>query len=310
MELYNKEFVYFEWDKKLDGKKGFVAQNIESLKGQVNNNPKGMVTLSGSNDDVCPFTYFCDGEITCDYVFAYYDPYYEFRKAYLEGKQLQFKNDKGGWEDIPDGFPPLFTTDEYRIKPDDIIWKVVLSDDCALGIAKTTDKHVYFTGNEEECNEWINEHNNFTDIMWAWEREKKPIQFYDDRCKKWRNCNDFDGKPCEPNWGVGTEYRIKPENTYVPFDSVQELIDAWERKSGIKFNHELTMPQIWIKRKDTNEVYLITEFMFENDDSDGDWDVGTSYENLELKELLDYFTFLDGSIIGKVKEVICYDSIL
>ena len=62
-ELFDQKYVFILWDKKLDGKKGFVAQNIASLRSQVNDNPKNMVTLSSSDDDVCPFTYYVDDEI-------------------------------------------------------------------------------------------------------------------------------------------------------------------------------------------------------------------------------------------------------
>jgi len=411
MELYDKKFVYFDWDDKLEGKKGFVAQNIASLKGQVNNIPKCMVTLSKSDDDVCPFTYFCDGEITCDYVFAYYDPYYEFRKAYIEGKQLQFKNHEGDWEDV-DG-APLFTNDEYRvkpeyrIKPETIRWHVVLSDEGTLGIAKSTDKHIYFTGDEEECKEWIDEHEKFIGTMRAWE-EGKTIQFFNENTGDW-----IDVANGIPLWGTMNTYRVKSEwyvvlddyglsctnepsedetvlskgtkeeciecmekykpfekillawrqgrtiqykendewinwtlhinpNTndfghlkewrikdeckgcmkykdctnkngvrcrnycveateYVPFDSVQELIDAWDSKYPQNKNRpEGTMPLIWIKNKVKNRVYLITDFLFDKRFKD---DIGTEDSNLELKELFDDYTFLDGSIIGEVRRI-------
>jgi hypothetical protein len=299
MELYNKEFVYFDWDDKLEGKKGFFADNINDLKQHVENNDISWFrkifknSRCNDNDDTAyPFETMDESFWRRNSRFCYYDPYYEFRKAYLEGKQLQFKNSDGEWEDV-DG-KPSFINYEYRIKPDDIIRKVVLSDDGALSIAKTTDKHVYFEGTGEECSKWINEHSNFADIMWAWERETKPIQFYDDYCDKWRNCKDSDDEPCEPNWRVGTEYRIKEE--YVPFDTVQELIDAWKKKSGIEFNRELLMPLIWIRNKVKNRVYLITDFLF---DKAYNCDVGTEDENLKLTELFENFTFLDGSIIGK-----------
>lgn len=32
MELYDKKYVYFEWDDKLEGKKGFCGTSIEDLK--------------------------------------------------------------------------------------------------------------------------------------------------------------------------------------------------------------------------------------------------------------------------------------
>jgi len=297
MELYNKKFVYFEWDKILEDKKGFVAQDIASLRRQVKDNPEAMVTLSSSGDDVCPFTYYDDGEITCDYQFAYYDPYYEFRKAYLEGKQLQFKNHNGDWEDVLEGFAPLFTTDEYRIKPE-TTWYIVLDD---YGLSRTNsknDRYVVFKGTEDECIKWYDNYKSFEKIMLAW-KQGKTIQYKEgDEWIDWHlieipRASAFD------KW---KEWRIKDEVEYVPFNSVQELIDAWKKKSGLEFNHELLMPLIWIKNKECNSVHLIIDFFFERDYYD--CDVGTGYENLKLKELFDNFTFLDGSIIGKKEEIL------
>ena len=318
MELYNKEFVYFDWDDKLEGKKGFVAQNIESLKGQVNNNPKGMVILSSSDDDVCPFTYFCDGEITCDYVFAYYDPYYEFRKAYIEGKQLQFKNHEGDWEDAYGA--PLFTSDEYRVKPEYRIkpeWYVVLDD---YGLSRTNSKHddVLFEGTEEECIQWLDKYRKFENIMLAW-RQGRTIQYKQndewvdwvlseipregafDTMKEWRVKDECKGcmkyNYCTNKNGVRCRNYCTEVTKYVPFDTVQELVDAWDKKYPQNKNRpEGTMPLIWIKNKEKNRVYLITDFLFEKYH---DSDVGTGDENLKLTELFERFTFLDDSIIGK-----------
>lgn len=195
MTLYDKKYVYFEWDDKLEGKEVILARTINDIKEFVNSGDKGRFFIVHKGNDL-PFS---NGTVDCE--FCYYDPYYKFRKAYIEGKQLQFKDpDNGRWEDVIGA--PSFACDEYRIKPDN----------------------------------------------------------------------------------------------YVPFDTVQELIDAWEKKSGVKFNHELAMPLIWIKRKQKNRVYLITDFLFEK------WcncDVGTEDEDLKLTELFNDFTFLDGSIIGK-----------
>lgn len=90
-------------------------------------------------------------------------------------------------------------------------------------------------------------------------------------------------------------------SVYVPFESVDELIECWNQKLNItimavgKSNCDnLTMPLIWVKGKGTQAKYLITEY----------WSVsvclGDSLRN--LKELYDYYTFLDGSPIGKIKE--------
>lgn len=298
--LYNSKYVYFDWDDKLEGKECFVAQDIVSLRSQVNDNPEAMVTLSRSNGDVCPFTYFCDGEITYDYLFAYYDPYYAVKKALLEGKDVQYyRKEFNEWTDLHlvcsvEDYLDNKDWDiyEWRIKPE-LRWHVVLSDEGTLGIAKSTNKPMYFTGDEEECIKWIDEHKGLIDIMKAWE-EGKTIQYlhHDD----WR-----DVAYNNPLWGLNDTYRIKPEPEYVPFDSVQELINAWDEKYPQNKNRpEGTMPLIWIKNKECSRVHLITDFFFER--TFMGCDVGTSDYHFTLKELFEKYTFLDDSIIGKVKE--------
>lgn len=295
MEIYNKKFVYFDWDKELDGKKGFVAQNIASLKSQVNNNPKTMVTLSGSDDDVCPFTYYVDNEITCDYQFAYYDPYYEVKKALLEGKTIQYyRKEFNEWTDLylicsVEDYLDNEDWDiyEWRIKP--MKWHVVLSDEGTLGIAKSTDKHIYFTGDDEECKEWIDEHEYLTDIMKAWE-EGKTIQYYHN--DDWRDvANNI------PLWGTNDTYRVKPDKVeHVPFDNLNELITKWESMNPGCINRpECTMPMIWVKSKITGCVYLIGGYDYKNNE------VCICEAWVTLRGVFSDFTFLDNSIIGKVK---------
>ncbi len=292
MELYNEEFVYFDWDDKLDGKKGFVAQNIASLKSQVNDGPKTMVTLSGSDDDVCPFTYFCDGEITCDYQFAYYDPYYELRKAYLEGKQLQFKNVNGEWIAV-DG-APLFTNDEYRVKPEyrikpEVNWNIYLTE-CESGIffeitmECKTDSHCYFSGSEESCHEWVARHSKFKNIMAAWEAGKD-IEFK-------HKCDCGWSPATSPNWDETLEYRVKGKD--VPFDTLDELIHKWEGMNpGCTNRPKCAMPMIWVKSKSTKRIYLIDAYDYEDNE------VGLCDSWFTLKELFEDYTFINDSIIGK-----------
>lgn len=84
-------------------------------------------------------------------------------------------------------------------------------------------------------------------------------------------------------------YRIKPEPEYVPFDTVEELIECWGKYSS------LTMPLIWIKHKETDNKHLITDYYKDNT-------ISTSDEIFSLRVLFEHFTFLDGSPIGKIKE--------
>lgn len=309
MELYDSKFVYFDWDDELKGKKVIPARNIKDLKDFVERGDEDRFFVVQKGKEL-PFSNGC-----CDCAFVYYDPYYEFRRACFEGKQIQFKG-TNDWVDIAG--VPLFNAnpDEYRIKPE-LRWHVVLSDEGTLGIAKSTNKPIYFTGDEEECAKWIDEHKGLIDIMKAWE-EGKTIQYlhHDD----WR-----DVAYNNPLWGLDNTYRIKPDDCkgcmkynycankdgircksyctkveYKPFDSVQELIDTWDKEHPSNTNRPVdTMPLIWIRNKAKNGVYLITDFLFNKAYS---CDVGTSYENFKLTELFEDFTFLDGSIIGKEKE--------
>ena len=320
MELYDSKYVYFDWDDKLKGKKGLFADNINDLKQAVKDNKIGWfgeILKSSDSDSHFPFETIDKDGWHAHLRFCYYDPYYELRKAYLEGKQIQFKGNIDNWVDIA-GIP-LFNAspDEYRIKPE---WYIILDDYGLSRINSKKDGDVLFEGTEEECIEWYQKYKSFENIMLAWKQGKK-IQYKEgdewedwqlsqipnahtfehwkewrikDECKgcmKYNYCCDSDGIRCR-------NYCVKVE--HVPFDTVQELIDAWDSKYPQNKNRpEGTMPLIWIKNKQKNRVYLITDFLFDKYHNN---DVGTEDSNLQLKELFEDYTFTDGSIIGKVKE--------
>lgn len=96
--------------------------------------------------------------------------------------------------------------------------------------------------------------------------------------------------------------RIKPEDEYVPFESVDELIECWADKRKIPLFgvdgkavwNPIDMPLIWVKGKGTQAKYLITEY----------WSASVCIGDdlRDLKELYDCYTFLDGTPIGKIKE--------
>ena len=294
MEIYNKKYVYFDWDDKLEGKKGFFGDNINHLKLNVKDNRTmfyGEICHNVNTNTDYPFGFIDElGSAHC-FRFCYYDPYYEFRKAYLEGKQLQFKNGNGNWEYVVG--EPLFNGDEYRIKPDDT-WYIVLGALGVLGITKDPEpKHVYFTGTEEECSKWIDEHKHLVDIMAAWE-DCKQIQFRSEETKVWVNTT-------LPEWNTEYEYRIKPEEKYVPFDTLDELIHKWEAMNPGCINRpKCAMPMIWIKRKKDNRISLIIDY-YPDGVGTRNASIGTDIENLTFKDLFKDFTFIDDSIIGKRK---------
>lgn len=301
MELYNKEFVYFDWDDKLECKKGFFADSINDLKENVKTNRPtwyGVICHNVNTGTNFPFGFIDDSGSSHCFRFCYYDPYYEFRKAYLEGKQLQFKSRDGSWQDVVG--EPLFKEDEYRIKSK---MRYIILDD-VYGFYCTSEKKgddVLFEGTEDECIKWVKKYRKFEKIMLAW-KEGKTVQYKDDGLNEWVDWM-INAIPCDSAFDRWEEWRIKDECEEavesVPFDTVQELIDAWEKKSGVKFNHELAMPFIWIKEKENNRKYLITDYYFEKSFN---YDLSTSDKRMKLYELFEYYTFLDGSIIGKVKE--------
>lgn len=118
MELYDKKYVYFDWDDELEGKKGFFSDSINDLKRNVNNNNSwfGEIHKCTNSDGSFPFEFIDDSYNVYPFKFCYYDPFYEFRKAYLEGKQIQFKDYFDNWRDML-GIPIFSSKVEYRIKP-------------------------------------------------------------------------------------------------------------------------------------------------------------------------------------------------
>ena len=58
------------------------------------------------------------------------------------------------------------------------------------------------------------------------------------------------------------------------------------------------MPLIWIKNKDANCIYLIDGYDYESGLL-----IKMNVHWIKLEDLFNNYTFLDGSIIGKVKEI-------
>ena len=114
-ELFNKKFVYFMWDDELTDKECFVADNIYDLMHDVNNKKyKHLVKRNQNIDFSFPFITENTG-----YKFAYYDPNYDIKIAYNEGKQIQFQSlVDGSWCDCDELSEDSWDDDyKYRIKP-------------------------------------------------------------------------------------------------------------------------------------------------------------------------------------------------
>ena len=101
----------------------------------------------------------------------------------------------------------------------------------------------------------------------------------------------------------------KPKPEYVPFENVTEFLDAYRRVERLRLKDEnfyLSVRGIWIKDTETDAYCMVTEI----------WDTGVVIGNKNITigettvfnditswdELLEDFTFLDGSPCGKEVE--------
>lgn len=116
--LFNKKFVHFLWEDELEGKKGFFADNIADLEIFVNKDFTDNTNCFGecgkSEDEENPFE--LKNSDFLDYKFFYYDPMYNIKRVYNEGKQIQYELN-GEWYDLDE---PNWDSDyNFRIKPED-----------------------------------------------------------------------------------------------------------------------------------------------------------------------------------------------
>ena len=128
MELFDKKFLYLEWDDKLEGKEVFIGDTLPQLRVSVNehcDSPQGV------SRNVCDDTYYpFMSSSGMQYSMAYYDPNYECKRAYAEGKTIQckLKDSPFRWEDCIDE-PKWLDTSEYRVKPEPEMWTACIDDE-------------------------------------------------------------------------------------------------------------------------------------------------------------------------------------
>lgn len=90
MKLFDEKFVHVLWNDDLTGSQGFVANNIQELIDKVEEKrPDKQFEIRKSENQNAPF--FMSG-ISCSYPFAYIDPFYEIKVAYLDGKIIEWYN--------------------------------------------------------------------------------------------------------------------------------------------------------------------------------------------------------------------------
>ena len=118
MELFDKKFVHFMWDDELEGKKCFVGGDIDILRAIVEKGVESdLHSIVFSRNESAPFR-MADG--TYSWQFAYYDPNYAVKKAFNEGKKIQYRIEGFvDWEDYTNQNPCWDDEDrEWRVKPD------------------------------------------------------------------------------------------------------------------------------------------------------------------------------------------------
>ena len=118
-ELFDKKFVYLEWDDVLKGKKVLAGDNLQLIRRDVNDGTAKVRYVEPYSDSNSSELYpFADDSGTT-WSLVYYDPNYECKVAYAQGKTIQCKLNGSPfrWEDCT-GKPKWLDTCEYRVKPE------------------------------------------------------------------------------------------------------------------------------------------------------------------------------------------------
>lgn len=97
-----------------------------------------------------------------------------------------------------------------------------------------------------------------------------------------------------PYWDwIRSDYRVKEEPKYVPYENTEELIKDFCKRSRAK-RSPMGEPFIWVKSKTHKSKCLITEYRNDH--------VELQTCDYSLKEMFKCFTYLDGSPCGKKVE--------
>lgn len=174
IELFDKRYVYLEWNDELEGKDCIIATTYKDLKDFVNSGDEGRIFKVNKGNEK-PFT---NNWKECD--FCYYDPNLKVKKALLEGKTIQ-KLTLNGWvDDIDTSRTSIFfhtirwDAYEWRIKPtmkEDEKYTVSCDNKYVLNMHKNgyfefsiskydVSRPIYF-GDKEKCTHVMNTVKNF-----------------------------------------------------------------------------------------------------------------------------------------------------
>lgn len=214
IKLFDKRYVYLEWSYELEGKDCVLAKSYQDLKDFVNSGDKSRFYKASKGKEK-PFTNLWS---ECD--FCYYDPNLAVKKAWLEGKTVQYYSSFGKWEDlilaencnIKEYLASDWDKYEWRIKPTET-WYIIFAENHFLRISDIVNSSnvKFFSGTYVECGRWIDNHKSYEKICKA-KLEGKSIEY---RAKS---------SPSNAKWHIATcslknydfdyyDYRVREETT-------------------------------------------------------------------------------------------------
>ena len=114
-KIFDPQFVHCMWDDSLEGKRCIVSDNIDIMIDAVDNGTYHTAVINRSKGGGYALH---SNETGLDYVVAYYDPLYDVKWAWKQGKQIQVRS-KGSTRNEWMNMDPIgwFDTYEYRVKP-------------------------------------------------------------------------------------------------------------------------------------------------------------------------------------------------
>ena len=151
MELFDKNHVYLEWSDNLKEKECILAKTYQDLKDFVNSGDEGRICNKVKKGNNKPFT-----NDLCECDFCYYDPNYKIKKAFFEGKKIQWKYKRDcTWNDYCLKSLPCYEDSlcEWRIKPTIYFLSIIKIDyQICVSISDKKSDYDIYCGDKNKCN--------------------------------------------------------------------------------------------------------------------------------------------------------------
>jgi hypothetical protein len=278
LNLYNKKYVYLEWDDILEGKKCILADDIDTLKNYVNYDCELQDVQKEIKHEYYG-KYFTTKENDFDvvYRFAYYDPNLEVKRALINGKSVQYYSEFGKWTDLRlwgsiENYLDMEDWDkrEWRVKPTEI-WYVIFAENVFLRVSMINNEFhtVFFKGTYEECGTWINEHDSLSSVISAffrgdtiqWKPKNRINEWQDWKSSEFPMVNTMD----ENYWRIKPKYNLDSN-----YQSTEPRCYLSVNKNGyleFTISQNITNDTIYIgTRKECERMMKIIGNEFEEED--------------------------------------------